>query len=144
MHNHGRYQRVFARESRHEVDEIYDDQNVGQVTKSDLEIESDLEIPSVSSKQVKNKVVDSLNPIRKEWISLTKCTVSETMTGTHKKMLSLKGSKSDTVDGENAEIKPADRLGTIPIPTNLPNTKSRTKSPKKWDFWSKSGTFLQI
>ena len=63
MHNHGRYQRVFARESRHEADEIYDDQNVGQVTKSDLEIESDLEIPSVSSKQVKNKVADSLNPI---------------------------------------------------------------------------------
>ena len=28
------------------------------------------------------------------------------------------------------------------IPTNLPNTKSRTKSPKKRDFWSKSGTFL--
>ena len=112
MHNHGRYQRVFAPESRHEADEIY---NVGQVTKSDLEIESDLEIPSVSSKQVKNKVADSLNPMRKEWISLTKCTVSETMTGTHKKMLSLKGSKSNTVDGENAEIKPADRLGTIPL-----------------------------
>ena len=30
-------------------------------------------------------------------------------------MLSLKGSKSDTVDGENTEIKPADRLGTIPL-----------------------------
>ena len=30
------------------------------------------------------------------------------------------------------------------IPTNLSKAKSGTKSLKKWDFWSKSGTFSKL
>ena len=30
------------------------------------------------------------------------------------------------------------------IPTNLPEAKNGTNFLKKWDFWSKSWTFLQI